>query len=157
MMDTHATTIRRAVLADLDALVALEQATFTGDRISRRQWRRHIVSSTACVLVAGKPGCVDAVAVVFYRRGARHARLYSLSVRAERRGEGLAAALLARSEVDVRQRGCSSMRLEVRVDNAAAIGLYEQRGYTRSTRLAGYYEDGADGWRYQKALVPGDP
>lgn len=154
MPNSQSITIHHAIPADLDALVALEQATFTADRIARRQWRRHIGSRSACVLVAGKPGQVDAVAVVFYRSGSKCARLYSLAVRAERQGEGLASALLARAEADARRRGCRSMRLEVRSDNAAAIGLYEHHGYARSTRLAGYYEDGADGWRYQKTLVP---
>lgn len=154
MPNSHATTIRRAVRADLDGLVTLEQATFTGDRINRRQWRRHIDGSTACVLVAGTSGHVDAVAVVFYRLDSRHARLYSLAVRAGRRGEGLAAALLAHAEADAHWRGCSSMRLEVRIDNVAAIGLYEKHGYTRTERLPGFYEDGADAWRYCKPLGP---
>jgi ribosomal protein S18 acetylase RimI-like enzyme len=44
------------------------------------------------------------------------------------------------------------LRLEVRIDNAAAIGLYERSGYRRGKRLPHYYEDGADGWRYEKSL-----
>ena len=44
------------------------------------------------------------------------------------------------------------MRLEVRTDNAAAIALYEGRGYRRLAGIASYYEDGGDAWRYEKAL-----
>ena len=39
-------------------------------------------------------------------------------------------------------------RLEVRQDNAAAVGLYEAAGYARLAPLPAYYEDGGDGWRY---------
>ena len=49
------------------------------------------------------------------------------------------------------------MRLEVRSDNPAAIALYERRGYRRIARLPGFYEDGADGWRYVKVLTTVTP
>jgi len=146
--------VRQAVPADLDALLALEQASFEGDRISRAQWRRHIGSATATVLVIGKtPADVDAAAVVFYRRRSRTARLYSLAVDARARGTGLGGTLLAAAEADARIRGCESMRLEVRVDNGSAIALYERRGYLRGTRIPGFYEDGVDAWRYMKRLT----
>jgi ribosomal protein S18 acetylase RimI-like enzyme len=149
--------IRHATRADVDALLALEEATFDSDRISRAQWRRHIDSGSAAVFVGGTHGNVDAAAVVFYRRNARAARLYSLAVGAHARGTGMGAALLAAAETDARARGCTSMRLEVRADNPAAIALYERRGYVRTVRLPAFYEDGADGWRYVKGLVSGAP
>lgn len=145
--------IRRATRADLDALLALEEATFDSDRISRAQWRRHIDSDTTSVFVGGARGSVDAAAVVFYRRNAPGARLYSLAVGTHARGTGLGGALLARVEADARERGCTSMRLEVRADNPPAIALYERRGYARIARLQRFYEDGADGWRYLKMLT----
>jgi len=146
---------RRATRADVDALLALEEATFDSDRISRAQWRRHIGSDSAAVFVGGATGSIDAAAVVFYRRNTHAARLYSLAVGAHARGTGLGGALLAAVEADARARGCASMRLEVRADNPSAIALYERRGYARAARLPGFYEDGADGWRYVKVLAPG--
>ena len=146
--------VRQAVPADLDALLALEQASFEGDRISRAQWRRHIGSATARVLVVGEAAAgIDAAAVVFYRRRSRTARLYSLAVDARSRGTGLGGALLTAAEADARVRGCESMGLEVRVDNVSAIALYEHRGYTRGNRIPGFYEDGTDAWRYMKRLT----
>jgi ribosomal protein S18 acetylase RimI-like enzyme len=143
--------VRQAMPADLDALLALERASFEGDRISRAQWRRHIGSATAAVLVVGDAGAgIDAAAVVFYRRNSRTARLYSLAVAMHARGAGLGRTLLAAAEADARARGCESMRLEVRVDNAPAIALYEGHGYVRGNRIPGFYEDGADAWQYVK-------
>lgn len=146
--------IRRASRADLDGLLALEETTFDSDRISRVQWRRHIDSGSAAVLVSGEHGVVDAAVVVFYRRNTRSARLYSLAVGAHARGTGLGGALLDAAEADARARGCASMRLEVRTDNRSAIALYERRGYVRIARLPGFYEDGGDAWRYVKLLTP---
>jgi ribosomal-protein-alanine N-acetyltransferase len=149
-------------MADLDALLALEEATFDVDRISRAQWRRHIGSASATVLVGGSAHCVDAAAVVFYRRNTHVARLYSLAVGARARGTGLGGELLAAAEADARARDCHTMQLEVRPDNASAIALYERRGYSRLARLPRFYEDGADAWRYAKRLtsvthLPGQP
>ncbi|HEX5489495.1 MAG TPA: N-acetyltransferase [Rhodanobacteraceae bacterium] len=144
---------RHATPSDLDSLLALEQRTFTGDRISRRQWRRHLASTSASVLVAGPPGDVSAAAVVFYRANSPGARLYSLAVREDSRRAGLGGTLLAAAEADARGRGRMAMRLEVGVDNRSAIALYERCGYHRLARLPAFYEDGADAWRYAKRLT----
>jgi [ribosomal protein S18]-alanine N-acetyltransferase len=146
-------TIRHASKADLNALLALEEATFDVDRISHAQWRRHVESSTATVLVNGEAGSVDASAVVFYRRNTRIARLYSLAVGVQARGNGLGGALLAAAEADAHAHGCHTMQLEVRPDNASAIALYERCGYARVARLPRFYEDGTDAWRYAKSLT----
>ncbi|HET9818059.1 MAG TPA: N-acetyltransferase [Rhodanobacteraceae bacterium] len=144
---------RHATPADLDSLLALEHLTFTGDRISRRQWRQHLASTSASVLVTGPPGDVRAAAVVFYRANSSSARLYSLAVRRDTRRTGLGGTLLAAAEADARARGRTTMRLEVGVGNRSAIALYEQHGYHRLARLPAFYEDGADGWRYAKRLT----
>lgn len=149
-------SIRRAVPLDLDALLALEDASFTSDRINRRQWRRHIIDNTTSILVAGALGDIDAAAVVFYRRGSRKARLYSLAVRARARGHGLGAALLAAAEADARTHACVTMQLEVGTANTSAIALYEGAGYARVAPLPRFYEDGTDAWRYTKALAAAD-
>ncbi len=144
--------IRRATRADLDALLALEHGSFDHDRISRAQFLRHLGSGSALVLVVTQAGAVHAAAVVLFRRGARTARLYSIAVDAAARGRGYGAALLDAAERLARKRGCTGMRLEVRTDNRAAIALYERRGYRRRERLAGFYENGSDAWRYDKDL-----
>lgn len=146
-------TVRPATRADLESLLALEEATFDSDRISRRQWRRHLASSSARVLVCGAAGDVTAAVVVFFRRNTHHARLYSLAVRADQRGAGLGRLLLAAAESAARARGCHSMGLEVHTHNHAAISLYARFGYAPVARLRRFYEDGADAWRYAKSLI----
>lgn len=144
---------RHATPADLDSLLALEESTFVSDRISRRQWRRHLASPSASVLVIGAPGDLHAAAVIFYRRNLQSARLYSIAVRDHARGTGLGGMLLAAAEADARTRGCTAMRLEVGVGNPSAIALYERRGFRRLARLPAFYEDGTDAWRYAKPLT----
>lgn len=157
MIRNPAIPVRKASADDLDALVALEIATFQGDRISRAQWRRHIASHSASVLVTGRSGRVDGAAVVFRRRNSGRARLYSLAVAVPARGQGLARALLAAAESEAIRCGCETLGLEVRIDNDAAIALYERHGYHRVARLPGFYEDGTDAWRYTRSLTTVPP
>ena len=141
---------------DLDDLLALEQHAFDGDRMSRAQYRRHLDSDSARVLVArAAHHRFLGVAVVFFRSGSRVARLYSLASHPEGRGRGIGTALVQAAEVLASQRHCRVLRLEVRCDNQRAIALYERLGYRRISRLAEYYEDGANGWRYEKVLELG--
>lgn len=148
--------IRRAAEADLGNLVELEERTFAQDRISRAQYRRHLGSATAKVLVARLAGHLIGSAVLFFRRNSDSARLYSLAIADEARGHGLGKALLDACEHYARQRRCRRIRLEVRVNNPVAIALYERHGYRLTGRREAYYEDGTDALRYEKVLPHND-
>src|SRR6185312_9896215 len=117
------------------------------------QFRRHLESDSAQVLIASAHHRrFLGAAVVFFRRGSGLARLYSLAGHLDGRGLGIGSALAAAVEVAARARHCHALRLEVRGDNDRAIALYERLGYRRIGLLPRYYEDGADGWRYEKVL-----
>jgi ribosomal-protein-alanine N-acetyltransferase len=149
---TAAVRVRRAELSDLDDLVALELATFDHDQISRAQYRRHLDSDTARVLVASaNHRRFLGTALVFFRKGSRVARLYSIASLPEARGKGVGTALIEAVESAARQRRCHAVRLEVRTDNDAAVRLYERLGYRRiGPVLEGFYEDGSDAFRFEK-------
>lgn len=152
-----AVTIRPAVPADLDALVALEHAAFSGDRAERRAIRHAIRSPSMTLLVAvteddeGRETLVGA-ATIERRKGSPNARLSSIAVSPARAGSGLGKLVLDAAEADARLHGCRVLRLEVRADNGAGIRLYERRGYARFGVIPDYYEDGMEAWRYAKAL-----
>ena len=146
--------LRPARAADLPALLALERRAFRGDRLSARQFRHHLENPGAWFAVAGPPGAPLGMALVFFRRGSTVARLYSIVVAPAARGRGLGLRLLRAAEAAARRRGCRELRLEVRADNAAALGLYAGAGYRRLARLPRYYEDGGDGWRHARRLGP---
>lgn len=150
--ETDDAQLRLASVADLDALIALENATFSSDRLSARQWRRHLLSVHACILVASHRGALVAAAVLFFRSNSRIARLYSIAVSLKARGQGLGERLLDGCEDAARARHCHVLRLEVRKDNPSARRLYERRGYRLFGERPGYYEDGEDALRYEKSL-----
>jgi ribosomal-protein-alanine N-acetyltransferase len=78
--------------------------------------------------------------------------LYSVAVSHNARGKGLGDILVDAAEKAARHRRKGRIFLEVRHNNAAAIRLYERRGYVKVGAIPGFYEDGEDAWRYEKTL-----
>jgi len=145
-------TLRAATVDDAGALVDLEQRCFRSDRLTRRQFVRHARSASAELRVAMRGTRCLGHLLLFFRRNSPIARLYSIAVAPDARGHGLGARLLDAAEGIAVARGAGTLRLEVRARNRAARRLYESRGYKRIGIERGYYEDGADAWRYQKQL-----
>lgn len=145
--------LRAARPTDIDALVALENRSFTSDRLSRRSLRHLIVSPSALFLVGTHGDRVAGALVLLFRAGTQNARLYSLAVAAEYRGQGLATRLLAQGEKLAAARGARFIRLEVRPSNRAAKRLYRGHGFHHFETTANYYEDGAAADRLAKPLA----
>jgi ribosomal-protein-alanine N-acetyltransferase len=154
---TPSLAIRKGNVADLDRLVAIENAAFDSDRLTRRSLRAHLAKSTVALLVAeaqvGDFAGVVGYALIAFRRNSKKARLYSIASDPQHR-LGLGRALLAACEEEAARRGAEALVLEVRADNSRAIVLYEERGYAKFGTIAEYYEDGASALRYEKRLSP---
>jgi ribosomal protein S18 acetylase RimI-like enzyme len=143
---------RTASMTDLEALLQLESACFATDRLSRRSFQRWIKAPHAHLLVAENGADLLAYGLVWCHRGTRLARLYSLAVAPGSRGLGLATDILAGLEAEAARRGRLFLRLEVAVNNTAAIALYERAGYRAFGAYRHYYEDDGDALRMQKTI-----
>ncbi|WP_340674099.1 GNAT family N-acetyltransferase/peptidase C39 family protein [Microbulbifer salipaludis] len=145
-------SIRAAELPDLDRLCALEEVSFSHDRMSRRRLRHSLKTGDRVFLVAECGDALLGYALVLLRRGTRLARLYSLAVAPAGRGKGIGKALLAAAEDASRRSGRLYMRLEVAEHNTAAIALYQQLGYRTFGSYSNYYEDAGNALRMQKRI-----
>lgn len=146
--------IRPARASDLEALLAIEEEVFTGDRLSRRSIRHHIDNPSASLLVAELDDRIVGYALLFHPRGRRVARLYSLAVSAKFAARGLGRKLLLGVEQRARERGLPMLSLEVREDNLPALKLYQRSGFDAVAKLVNYYQDGAPALRLHKVLEP---
>ena len=163
-----AITVRRARADDLAALVAMEQAAFTVDHLSRRSFRRFLVAPSATFLVAEEGGKLAGYALVLYpprsklagttkrrsrqRPRSKLARLYSIAVAPHSGQRGVGPLLLAAAEEAARRRRRRAMRLEVHEHNTRAIARYEKSGYRLFGRHRDYYDDHGDALRFEKPL-----
>jgi ribosomal protein S18 acetylase RimI-like enzyme len=147
-------TIRSATLADLPDLVALEDASFETDRLTRRQLRYMLTKANATTLVYADARRVLGYVLVLYSRATAGARLYSIAVSPDARGRGVGRALVEAAEAAAKDNDRAYMRLEIRGDNAASRALFQALGYGQFGVLADYYEDHEQALRYEKSLAP---
>ncbi len=146
--------IRPATESDLDALVALEDRCFSGDKLSRRSFKSLIKPGAHLTSVILVDEIIAGYSIVLFRTGTSLARLYSIALDPDYRGQGLAKTLLADAESEAVARHCLFIRLEVRNDNPTAIALYQKLDYHVFDDIADYYEDGCTALRFEKRLHP---
>lgn len=153
-------TLREATIEDLPSLLALEARCFSGDRLNRRQFRWLIQKGHATVQLlelaesqeSAEGKILAAYLLILFHRGTALARIYSIAVDPDFRGQGLGELLMQQAEVLALDTGCTALRLEVRTDNTGAIALYQRLGYRKFGQYADYYEDHSDALRFQKRL-----
>jgi ribosomal-protein-alanine N-acetyltransferase len=138
---TPAVALRAAKLADLEAIVRLENVSFA-EPWTRSTLRAALTDEHTQVLLAEREGAACGYAVVWNILD--EGELTSLAVAPDARGQGIGATLLKAALRACRRRGARTVFLEVRVDNVAARRLYERCGFTRAGLRRGYYGDGAD-------------
>jgi ribosomal-protein-alanine N-acetyltransferase len=74
--------------------------------------------------------------------GADQAEILTVGVVPSARRHGLARDMLSSLYDEARRRGARELFLEVRVDNAGAIALYENESFAAIDRRRGYYDHG---------------
>ncbi|PHV04540.1 ribosomal-protein-alanine acetyltransferase [Janthinobacterium sp. BJB412] len=147
--------IHIATAQDITALLSIENASFAGDRISRRNFRHLLGHGNTLTLLDARVGAPRGYLMLLFRANSSVARLYTIATHPDFLGRGVAAALLRRAELAARARGCDRLRLEIRHDNQASLGLFQSRDYRIFGQYADYYEDGMHAHRLEKPLARG--
>ncbi len=62
--------------------------------------------------------------------------VYTVAVKPTRRRRGVGAALMARVEEGLREKGCPKLNLQVRASNRQAVAFYERLGYAVEERVS---------------------
>lgn len=145
-------SIRAAELSDLAAILALEHAVFSTDRLSRRSLRAFILAPQRPLRVAIADKVLAGYALIALRKGSTAARLYSIAVDPQNGRRGVGSALMSACEHYAATHGRHLLRLEVRSDNAPAIALYERLGFRQFGRYEAYYADGATALRFERPI-----
>jgi ribosomal protein S18 acetylase RimI-like enzyme len=133
--------ISPASLMDLNALRKLESACFDQDAWSLFD----LIAVLTFPDVIRLKAVVDGGMVGFVAGDPRPSQglswIATIGVLPEFRRAGIARALLRACETGIKT---PRIRLSVRIDNEAAIRLYEQEGYLRVDVWRSYYNDGGD-------------
>jgi ribosomal-protein-alanine N-acetyltransferase len=146
-------TYRDANSIDIPVLVSLDKELFPYSPWSSGQYREEISAPTRRFIVAVDEGLsVIGYAGVFAPGGAE-ADILTVGVISQHRGQGIARQLMAGITKWAIDQGSIAMMLEVKTDNAAAIGLYESLGYSKLNIRKDYFGSGLDALVMRKELA----
>lgn len=129
---TDRITIIQAV-TDIEAIVQAQEP-----------WTYQTVSdlleqdSVKLLIVANAVG--DIVGYCLYQVVFEQAEILRIGTNPQYQRQGIASQLFVALNKELRNHKAESLILEVRADNAPAIALYEQQGFTLIHRRKGYYQ-----------------
>ena len=130
--------LRPMRLADLDAVLELEEQLFAPDAWTRAMYRDELSRpDTRSYLVAEDGDRVVGYAGLIAYDDEAH--VATIGVAEDRQGEGIGAQLLDALLAEADRRS-PVVLLEVRADNELAQGLYRRRGFAEIGRRRGYYQ-----------------
>jgi ribosomal protein S18 acetylase RimI-like enzyme len=138
----------------LPKIIELNRACFTGVQRapdSEVTWR---INSPECVVFIIRTTLNELIGFAICEPHAAEVQLWSIAVREDKRGLNFGGYLLdeARQYFET-TRLYSVMSLNVHVDNAAAIHLYERLGFRKVSVLKRWFLQDGDGIRMTKELV----
>jgi ribosomal-protein-alanine N-acetyltransferase len=146
--------IRAAKDDDVEMMYRLEQMCFDIEAFSTHQLQYLINTRTAFSFVAEYRGSFAGFIIGLTNRNrfGKYGRVYTLDVDDRFRRMGIATTLVEALTERLRQAGCASCFLEVKMDNARAIPLYEKLGFERSRIVPNYYSAGVHALKMKKSL-----
>jgi ribosomal-protein-alanine N-acetyltransferase len=136
--DRAGLAVRVAAPEDLPAILAIERASFS-DPWSRGSFVSLLERPRVFFAVAVDGPKRDVVGHVVTWFVLDEAELANLAVLPAARGRGIGSALLGAALAAAEARGATTMYLEVRASNRAALALYGSRGFREVGRRPDYY------------------
>lgn len=143
-------TVRKASSDDFVFLCQLEKESFSIERrSSRKSLRQSLVSNHQEVYVLEDIVPIGSAIVHYFKHTAR---LYSIAISKNTRGQGSGFALLRHCENTARSYGISTFSLEADANAPALIEWYQRAGFEIKTKLEDYYGPNMPAYRMVKII-----
>jgi ribosomal-protein-alanine acetyltransferase len=133
-------SLRRATSADLDAIMAIERASFPTDAWSEAMMAAELASPHSIYLVVADSDRVIGYGGVRAVRGAPDADIQTIALAEAARGTGRGRDLLVALLAEALAAGAKTVFLDVREDNSVARALYRSVGFLEVGRRPRYYQ-----------------
>lgn len=137
----------------IEAFAALEQELFSRGAWSENAIRQELSAPARTYLMDVYGDTIRGYAGFWY--DGEDAELMTIGVASAYQHQGIASAMLQRLIDEAKRQGARRMLLEVRVDNDAALALYQHFGFTRLGLRKRYYQpEGVDAYTMSLDLQP---
>ena len=137
-MSTDWTVEPLTVRADIDAVIAIEEASFTSPW-TREMYLAELDNTGISFFYLARTPLGEIIGFCSFWRVLDELHLNNLAVAPEHRRSGVASALLQKVLGDGARFGAQRATLEVRSSNTSAQQLYERFGFTVAGVRRGYY------------------
>jgi ribosomal-protein-alanine N-acetyltransferase len=145
--------LRTATLADVPAILAIEQQSPTAAHWTAAEYQRRV--NTGFVLLAEAAGAL--CGFVCARVVAGEWEIENVVVAPEFQRHGVGGGLIRELLQQAQIAGGTAVWLEVRESNSPARGLYEKHGFRETGRRREYYKDPSeDAILYERRVAGGE-
>jgi [ribosomal protein S18]-alanine N-acetyltransferase len=147
-------TIRPLTITDLDDVLRLNLRCFRNGENYTKHTFSYLLNESGTLsyqLVTAEGQMAGFIFVMVNPEGVAH--ITTVGIAPEHRRRGLAGRLLEHLDYVLRAKKIGTAVLEVRVGNLVAQHLYNRHGYTVTQKIAGYYNNGEDGYLMMKSIV----
>jgi ribosomal-protein-alanine N-acetyltransferase len=150
------TTLETATPQNIEEMLKIERECFTAEAYTRWQILDLLESKNALALLTRVNGDASGFIIALLETEGKHTlgHVVTIDVAVKYRRKGLGSFLLRKMEDLLSERGVDGVCLEVRVDNRAALRLYQKQGYVEVQLLERYYSLSTHGLRLAKRLQP---
>ena len=146
------TELRNCCKEDFEQLWALDQRCFSQDiAYSRQELAYYLRHKAAICLAAWKEEQLQGF-ILGHPEARGFGHIITLDVDASARRAGLGSTLIKALEEEFVSAGCTSVFLEVAVNNRSALAFYKKQGYSVLKTLPRYYPGKLDGLLMGKAI-----
>ena len=146
-------TYRAAIQLDLPVLVSMERVLFADSPWSMGQFKEEfkgVPNSRFFMVATNEADQIVGYAAVLVVAPGVEADVLTVAVLPEYTRQGIATHFMNELERWSREKQASAMMLEVGVENAGAIALYEKLGYQTIATRKSYYGPGLDAYVMRK-------
>jgi ribosomal-protein-alanine N-acetyltransferase len=145
-------TYRQPIALDIPVLASYEKELFPYSPWSTSQFKEEFagIPTTRFMSVAQSENTIVGYCAVLLPAAGDPADVLTVAVLPAYRRQGIARELMRQMEQWAKDRGASSVMLEVETFNDAAISLYQSLGYEHISVRANYYGAGQDAYVMSK-------
>jgi len=147
-------TYRSPIALDIPVLASYEKELFPYSPWSPAQFKEELagIPATRFISLAEDGNTIVGYCGVFLPTPGAAADILTVGVLPSHRRKGIAREFIRQIEQWSRERGASSVMLEVEISNEAAIALYQSMGYEKISIRRDYYGAGLDAHVMSKDL-----
>ncbi|MEK0325007.1 MAG: GNAT family N-acetyltransferase [Nitrosopumilus sp.] len=138
---------------DLDEIYAIEIECFGNESFSLLEYRRLLSNHNSIPIKAIVKESIIGFVIGVYQMSIRSCTVVTINVKPRFRKKGVGFELMKSLEKGLERLKCGEVILQTRVNNTAALNLFDKLGFSKTSRLLNYYPNGTDGFEMKKITV----